>query len=571
MRPVKRLALAVVAAAAFAVLVGVPAAGAEGDAPAAAPGPPASIATLVPSAPAGRVMVGNREVALLRASVLGLPGTERARLATERLAAAVERESPGEVKVVTEPVGSLFTVGGRGIFLLTPHDVDEARGETLDGATAGAKARLTLALAEARERRSLPHLLRAVGWTVLATFVLVAVLFAVERSRRWLLEKSVAAARARMQSLKVPDVLLESDHVYLGTKRGVLFVARALELTAAYLWLTFVLKRFAWTRPWGEQLGSWLVSTLSALGVGALKGLPGLAVVAVIYVATRFLVRLIGSFFDAVEAGRVEVSAALAETAQPTRKMITVVVWVFALIMAYPYLPGSGSEAFKGVGVMVGLMVSLGSTALIGQLASGFMLMYSRTVKVGDFVKAGEVEGTVVALGLFATKIRTLKQEEVTIPNGVLAGLVTKNYSRQRDPDGIVVGTSVTIGYDTPWRQVEGLLLLAAERTAGLKKEPAPWVLQRTLADFYVDYELCAYVEEPRHRPLVLSVLHANIQDAFNEFGVQIMSPNYEADPEGAKVVPKERWFDAPSVASPSASRRGALSGGAPHREPLGD
>ncbi|MDL1948729.1 mechanosensitive ion channel family protein, partial [Acidobacteria bacterium ACD] len=367
MRRTKRLLLAALLASVL------PAAGADGG------GPP-SAAPVAPSAsaPVGRVMLGNREVAVLRATVLGVGAPERARLASDRIAALLERGVPDEVHVVTEPSGKVFSIAGRGLFVLTPGDLDEARGETLDGAVAAAGRNLATALAEARERRSLPHLLRAMGWSVAATLVLVLLLVAVERSRRWLLERAVAAARERMRELHVPGALLESDHVYLGTKRGLLFVARALELAAVYLWLTFVLERFAWTRPWGEQLGTWLLRTLSTLGLAALAGLPGLVVVAVIFVATRFLVKLIGLFFTAVEEGRVEVSPALAETAEPTRKIVTVVVWVFALIMAYPYLPGSGSEAFKGVGVMVGLMVSLGSTALIGQLASGFVLPESK-------------------------------------------------------------------------------------------------------------------------------------------------------------------------------------------------
>jgi len=205
---------------------------------------------------------------------------------------------------------------------------------------------------------------------------------------------------------------------------------------------------------------------------------------------------------------------------------------------------------------MVGLMVSIGSSAVIGQLASGYMIMYSRTLRVGDYVKAGDIEGTVWQLGLFATRIRTLKKETVTIPNAVLAGQITKNYSQPTDPNGIVLGTSITIGYDTPWRQVEGLLLLAAERTPGLKKEPSPWVLQRALTDFYVDYEICAYLEDPLERVRTLTTLHANILDVFNEYGVQITSPNYEADPDALKVVPREQWFAAPSRRRPEAQSR---------------
>jgi small-conductance mechanosensitive channel len=293
------------------------------------------------------------------------------------------------------------------------------------------------------------------------------------------------------------------------------------------------------------------------LGLAAIRALPDLGVVALIFLATRWLVKGVDLLFTAIEDGRIEVSQTLRETTQPTRRIATVIVWIFALIMAYPYLPGSGSEAFKGIGVMVGLMVSLGSSALIGQLASGFMLMYSRSFRVGDWVQAGDVEGTVVQLGLFATRIRTRRKELVTIPNAVLAGQTTKNYTQAQEQDAVIVGTGITIGYDTPWRQVEGLLLLAAERTPGLKKDPAPWVNQRSLGDFYVDYEVCAALEDATRRVPTLTALHANILDAFNEYGVQITSPNYEADPADAKVVPREQWFAAPARRKPEGERPG--------------
>jgi small-conductance mechanosensitive channel len=356
--------------------------------------------------------------------------------------------------------------------------------------------------------------------------------------------------------MKIPGKgLLERDRLYWVTTRVLLLLTRVVDLILLYVWITFVLKRFAWSRPWGEQLGAWFLQTAGMLGTAAVKALPDLAVVGLIYIATRWLLRFVGMLFTAIEEGRIEVTETLKETTQPTRRIVTIVFWIFALIMAYPYLPGSGSEAFKGVGVMVGLMVSIGSSAVIGQLASGYMIMYSRTLKVGDYVKTGDIEGTVWQLGLFATRIRTLKKEIVTIPNAVLAGQVTKNYSQAADPNGIVLGTSITIGYDTPWRQVEGLLLLAAERTPGLKKEPAPWVLQRELTDYYVDYEVCAYLEDPLERVRTLTALHANILDVFNEYGVQITSPNYEADPEAPKVVPREQWFAAPARRRPDGER----------------
>lgn len=529
---------------------------------AAAPVPPPAQAQAATSPPAGNpppadVMVGNRKVATLRGLLFQNPPRERARVANERIEAALQAGGSLDVSVRSETPGRLVLIGGRGMFGLTPGDLDEASGETLDQAAAAAAARLQQAVREAREQRSLPDLLKAIGLSLGATVALAVVLFVLERLRRWGAHLAADAAHARLGAMRIPGKsLLEKDRVYWVTTRVLLLLTRFVDLLAAYVWLTFVLKRFAWTRPWGEQLGSWFLGTAERLGVAAIRALPDLAVVGLIYLATRLLLRLVGFLFTAIEDGRIEVAETIRETTQPTRRIVTVVVWIFALIMAYPYLPGSGSEAFKGVGVMVGLMVSLGSSALIGQLASGFMLMYSRTLRVGDYVRAGDVEGTVVQLGLFATRIRTNKKEIVTIPNAVLSGQVTKNYSQAQNEDGVVLGTSITIGYDTPWRQVEGLLLLAAERTPGLRREPAPWVNQRSLTDYYVDYEVCAYLEDAATRVPTLTALHANILDAFNEYGVQITSPNYEADPEMPKIVPKEHWYAAPARRLPKGEVR---------------
>jgi small-conductance mechanosensitive channel len=223
-------------------------------------------------------------------------------------------------------------------------------------------------------------------------------------------------------------------------------------------------------------------------------------------------------------------------------------LWLFALIVSYRYLPGSDSDAFKGVSVFVGLMVSLGSTGIMNQVMSGLTITYSRSLRQGDFVKIDDVEGTVMELGVLSTKVKTQRNEEITIPNAVVVANPTTNYSRLAQSEGVFVPTSVTIGYDTPWRQVKALLLLAAERTSGIRREPKPVVRHTALQDFYVQYTLLVCLEQPYLRAAVLDALHANILDAFNEYGVQITSPNYEADPEGRKIVPKDQWYAAPSL-----------------------
>jgi small-conductance mechanosensitive channel len=280
-----------------------------------------------------------------------------------------------------------------------------------------------------------------------------------------------------------------------------------------------------------------------------LNTLPDLFTVALIVLITRFAIRLLGLWFHAVETGRVTARWIYPETAQPTRRLATTLLWLFGAVMAYPYLPGSQTEAFKGVSVFLGLMVTLGSSGLVNQIMSGFTITYSRALRLGDFVRIGDVEGTVTHLGVLSTKLRTLRNEDVTVPNAVVVSQTTVDFSRYGDTAGVFTPTTVTIGYDAPWRQVHAMLLEAAKRTAGIRREPAPLVLQAGLEDFYVKYMLLVCLERQDSRPIVLAAMHANIQDVFNEYGVQIMSPNYVLDPAAPKVVPKKDWFAAPAAA----------------------
>ncbi len=229
-----------------------------------------------------------------------------------------------------------------------------------------------------------------------------------------------------------------------------------------------------------------------------------------------------------------------------------VLIWIFVLTAAYPYIPGSRTEAFRALSVFVGLMASLGGVGLVNQVMSGLMVVYSRSLRIGDFVRIGDQEGVVREIGTLSTKLQTLAREEVTIPNAVLAGTTVTNFSKLAGEDGAVIRTTVTIGYDAPWRQVHALLELAADRTQGLRKTPKPRVLQRALSDFYVEYQLFANLEKVEGRIQALSDLHAQIQDAFNEFGVQIMSPHFESQPGQKVFVPREGWNPNPVKESSS-------------------
>lgn len=328
-------------------------------------------------------------------------------------------------------------------------------------------------------------------------------------------------------------------------------LARIVELMALFLsaallfsWLSSVLLLFPLTEPVGQRLGGFLGDALGTVGQGLLKQLPGLIVVVVIVALAQAAVQASNTLFRAVSRRQLQLSMIHPETASATRRLVALAIWAFAVVAAYPYLPGSQSEAFKGLSVLLGAMVTLGSSGVVNQLMSGLVLVYSRALRVGDHVVIGQgadaVEGVVQQVGGLATKLVNVRNEEITIPNAVLMSNAIKNYSRLSGSSGTLFSTRISIGYDAEWRQVHALMLQAAARTPGLRVEPKPYVLQRALSDFYVEYELLAHLDRPLQRLQVLSHLHENLQDCFNEAGVQIMSPHFMLQPAQSVMARRE-------------------------------
>jgi len=502
------------------------------------------------SAPAAaELTVANRPIFTLRAPAFGRPPGDRVRSIDAAVASLVERGGPLEVTTADTPEGVAVLVDGSLLFRVLNGDVNPETGETPQTVAAAAVRNLEVAFAELREARDARTLLPAAGYSLLATLITAGALWLFWHLCRWVATRLRSWIRHRVEQL-APTW---SQHVVgpTGVERAFmaplkLFAVLVVALLL-YEWLAYVLAQFPYTRPWGEALFHNLFSAFGQIGHGIASALPGLFFVAVIFYLTRLVARGVRSFFTAVEEGRIDVAWVDDATARPTARLINAVVWLFGFVAAYPYIPGSDSEAFKGIGVFVGLMLSIGSSGIVNQAVSGLMLMYTRALRPGEFVQIGETEGTVRSIGFVNTRIETLRHEEVSIPNAVIAGTVTRNFSRLAGDGGVRVPTKVTIGYDAPWRQVRAMLLIAAERTQSIARTPEPRVLQTALQDFYVEYTLLVTVMDPSKRPAVLDELHANIQDVFNENGVQIMSPNYEADPAQPKLVPREDWHKAPA------------------------
>lgn len=492
----------------------------------------------------------NRSVVRFRASVLGSPPAQRAERGARNLASILARDDSDEVRVQANDIGNLIMVGDQLAFILSPDDADKLSGETLPTLTDKTLEALRTVIAESRESRDSEALLKGLAVSTAATAVLLLLIYTLTRLRRWIGGHLLGAVERGAERLRLAGAeLIRRDRVLAVAGWITKALYWLLVLLLIHAWLGVVLARFPYTRAWGERLSQYLLGVVAELGGGILTTLPNLLIAGLMFLVARGVVGLLKPLFDHVAAGQAGIGWLDQDTVEPTRKIANILIWVFALVMAYPYLPGAHTEAFKGMSVLIGLMVSLGASSIVGQGASGLILMYSRTLRSGEYVKIGEHEGTIVGINLFTTRLRTGRGAEITLPNAMIVSSATRNYSRTVNGEGFMLDTSVTIGYDTPWRQVEAMLQEAARRTPGILAEPAPRVFQTALSDFYPEYCLVAQATPLGAAPRaeVLSRLHASIQDVFNEYGVQIMSPHYIDDPESAKLVPPGHWHPPPA------------------------
>ncbi|MBP6776699.1 MAG: mechanosensitive ion channel [Piscinibacter sp.] len=505
----------------------------------AAPLSPASGAALAPAQDVATLSVFNRPIVNFHVDLPGLPPKVRVERAHTEIMRVLQAGGPDEVTSVTIPLGTMIVIDDVGVFALVKGDL--VGGQTIDGVVAA----LRVAVSEGREARSLTAMLKASGFALIGTAVFALVIWGLVRLRRRLRAALVALGHRHSQRLAVGGrALISGERVFDLARAATTLVHYGLVLAASGQWLSFVLQRYPYTRRWGEELNDSGLRLASKFLAAVVDSLPGLAVAIVIFFLARGVLGLVRPFFNQVERGELTLPWIDRYTVRATRGLVHIGIWLFALAMAYPYLPGSDTEAFKGITVLLGVMLSLGSSNFVGQAMSGLILTYSRTLHVGEYVRIAEVEGTVTEMGTFATRIRTGLGEELTLPNTMIVGTVTKNYSRTVKGNGYIVDTVLTIGYDTPWRQVHAMMIEAARRTEGILASPAPHVFQTALSDFYVEYRLVAQAvaSAPRPRAQVLADLHGHLQDVFNENGVQIMSPHYLGDPSQAKIVAPAQW-----------------------------
>jgi small-conductance mechanosensitive channel len=481
--------------------------------------------------------------------VTAFPAAERAATVRGKIVAlARDRSFDVADLAITEGDDRSIIYGGD-TAIINLLDVDAAIEELERPILAQAyKARIADIIEKYRRDRSASTLLANGLYALGVTGVLILLLWGLRRLFRWLSDWSERSVRRRVQDLATKAHELVQASTVWGLIAGLLRLLRVVTyLVLAYFYLNTVLGLFPWTRPAARVLFQLILNPLESLWLGFLAALPDLAFLVVLWLVVRYILKVIRAFFKGVEMGRIKLEKFEADWAEPTFRIVRILVIAFAVVIAYPYIPGSESAAFKGVSVFLGVLFSLGSSSFIANMIAGMAMTYRGTFKDGDLIKVGEVVGYVEGVKLMVTRLRTFKNESVILPNSAILNNEVTNYSQQAKTQGLVIHSMVGIGYDAPWRQVEAMLLEAAARTEGLKAEPPPWVLQKALGDFAVQYEINAYWRGDGSLPMVYSRLHANILDVFNEHGVQIMSPAYEGDPEAPKVVPPEKWYEAPA------------------------
>jgi small-conductance mechanosensitive channel len=481
----------------------------------------------------------------------GYPAARRAdEIAGRIVAIARDTSIPiDSLRVQEVATGSQILSGDRPIMLVLD---DDARIEAASDRRVLADIYVQIigqAIAEYRsDRRPGARLINA-AYAVGALAALAAVLYGLLRLHRYVNVMLERRFRKRVEALQVKGFkVLHTEHAWNGLRSVIGSVHVLVGLTVTYLALNFALALFPATRSFAAGLFRLIVTPLAKIGHGLVAEIPNLVFLAILVLLTRYVLKTLTLFFAAVEAGTVKLSGFEPEWSTPTYKIVRILVLAFAVVVAYPYIPGSGSEAFKGVSLFLGVIFSLGSSSIIANTIAGYSMTYRRAFRVGDRIKVGDIVGDVTEVRLQVTHVRTPKNEEVVVPNSVILGGSVTNYSTLARSGGLILHTTVGIGYETPWRQVEAMLLEAAGRTPSLLRSPAPFVLQTALGDFAVTYELNAYCDQPSAMPRIYTELHRNILDVFNEYGVAIMTPAYEADPEQPKLVPKDQWYAAPAT-----------------------
>jgi len=410
----------------------------------------------------------------------------------------------------------------------------------------------TLQLWPYTRKWDLQPVIEGIALLIFYTFLLIAIGKGAALFQRYLTMKCDSWNGTKIRSIKIKTIeVLSAERTVDFLKLLTKVVRFGLLIIIIYSYITIAFSLFSFSKTWANTLLGYVLTPLKLVVYTFLNFLPNLFFIIVIVFVFNYLIKAVKFFFMEIDKGTLEFPGFHRDWAVPTYKIVRFMIIALEVVVIFPYLPGSNSPAFQGVSVFLGILFSFGSGSAISNMVAGIVLTYMRPFKIGDRVKIADTMGDIMEKTLLITRIRTIKNVDITIPNSMVLGAHIVNYSSSDKGVGLILNTTVTIGYDSPWRQIHELLISAAFETKFILKEPKPFVLQTSLDDFYVSYEINAYTKESNKMAIIYSELHSKIQDKFNEAGVEIMSPHYGAMRDGNQTaippdyLPKE--YKAPS------------------------
>lgn len=464
---------------------------------------------------------------------------DRARDLQSRLTALSTLEKKAEVAIIPmqKQGGAALMAGGAFLIFVTAEDAAAAKTSAVELAQLWADA-LTAALQRSRQSHSLASYLLGGLKSIAAWLLFAALCWLLVRCVNWTGGHITAWAGRQSAARRARGFILvlwnRAARLALWIVKVIIGVFLLFQFSFV---LSFTFSQFPQTAGISTTLLDYLKGVFSRIATAFFDYLPSGGIVIIVVLLTFYALRGLNLFAHAIEHGDLSLPGLHPEMARPTYQLARILTSLFALVIVFPYLPGSGSDAFRGVSILVGILISFGSGSSVSNIMAGVVLTYMRPFKVGDRVRIADTLGDVVEKTLLVTRVRTPKNVEVVIPNSaILAGQI-QNFSAMARSRGLILHTTVTIGYDAPWQAVHQALIDAALATEAILPDPRPFVLQTSLNDFNVSYELNAYTDRPNEFEVTYARLHANIQDSFNRAGIEIMSPNYFALRDGNTVT----------------------------------
>ncbi|AFY56827.1 small-conductance mechanosensitive channel [Rivularia sp. PCC 7116] len=494
------------------------------------------------------VELGGEELFKIRAGVGAFSAEERAEAVKNRILKLAENPTNAveKIRIDDKLLTTNLTFENRVILTITDADAraaDQSRQEL----ARNYREKIQKAITQYRIQRSPDYIRQGIFNSLIATALLVGTLILFAVVFPWFYRNV-----GNLQNSRLPTIRIQNFELLAATRISQILISLLkllrvlLTLGALVIYVPLVMSFFPWTRQISLRVLRYFLQAAEHSWEGFLSYLPNLFALGIILLITYYLIKFTRHLFTSIGNGNLNIQGFYPEWAEPTFKLSAFLIIILAAVIAFPYLPGFGSPAFQGISLFLGLLLSLGSSVVVANVVAGIILIYTRAFQIGDRIKIGDAIGDVVEKTLFVTRIRTVKNVMITLPNtSVFTNQIINYTAAELDPNQapLILHTTVTLGYDVPWRKVHQVLVDAAKSTTNLLCEPEPFVLQTSLDDFYVSYELNAFTHNPSIMARIYSELYQNIQDKCNEAEIEILSPHYSAVRDGSQITIPEDYL----------------------------